>query len=202
MFAPPIVSSGRPEAMPSVQRDLVERAQRGDRDAFGDLAAASIGQLYNMAQLMLADADLASDAVQETLIAAWRDLRSLRDPDAFKPWLDRVLARCVYRAAGRERRQVALRQIVPIDEQRAPDLARALAARDEIHQAFRRLSVEHRAALVVHHYLELSDDEAARMLDIPPGTYKSRLHRATAAMRAELDADTRRGEQLGMGAMR
>ena len=52
-----------------VQRDLVERAQQGDREAFGVLATASIGQLYNLAQLMLADADLASDVVQEALIA-------------------------------------------------------------------------------------------------------------------------------------
>ena len=167
-----------------MQRDLVERAQRGDREAFGVLAAASIGQLYNLAQLMLADADLASDAVQEALIAAWRDLRSLRDPDSFRAWLDRVLVRCVYRAAGRERRQVALRQILPAVEDSAPDPARTLETRDAIHRAFRGLSAEHRAVLVAHHYLELSDDEAARMLDIPTGTYKSRLHRATAAMRA------------------
>ena len=168
----------------------------------GVLAAASIDQLYNLAQLMLADADLASDAVQEALIAAWRDLRSLRDPDSFRAWLDRVLVRCVYRAAGRERRQVALRQILPTIEDSAPDPAWTLEMRDAIHRAFRGLSAEHRAVLVAHHYLELSDDEAARMLDIPAGTYKSRLHRATAAMRAELDADVRSSERLSAGVIR
>jgi RNA polymerase sigma factor (sigma-70 family) len=185
-----------------MQRELVERAQGGDREAFGVLAAAAIGQLYNLAQLMLADADLASDAVQEALIAAWRDLRSLRDPDSFRAWLDRVLVRCVYRAAGRERRQVSLRQLLPIIEDSAPDPARALEARDEIHHAFRRMSAEHRAALVVHHYLELPDEEAARVLDIPTGTYKSRLHRATVAMRAQLDANARGTERLTAGAIR
>jgi RNA polymerase sigma-70 factor (ECF subfamily) len=196
------VRSSKPEAIAIVQRDLVERAQRGDREAFGVLAAASIGQLYNLAQLMLADADLASDAVQEALIAAWRDLRALRDPDSFRAWLDRVLVRCIYRAAGRERRQVALRQLLPAVEDSAPDPARTLETRDTIHRAFRGLSAEHRAVLVAHHYLELADDEAARMLDIPSGTYKSRLHRATAAMRGELDADARRGEPLSAGAIR
>ena len=131
-----------------MQRDLVERAQRGDRDAFGVLAAASIGQLYNLAQLMLADPDLASDAVQGALIAAWRDLRSLRDPDSFRAWLDRVLVRCVYRVAGRERRQVSLRQLLPAVEGSAPDPARTLETRDAIHRAFRGLSAEHRAVLV------------------------------------------------------
>jgi RNA polymerase sigma-70 factor (ECF subfamily) len=188
--------------MAIAQRDLVERAQRGDRDAFGVLAAASIDQLYNLAQLMLADGDLASDAVQEALIAAWRDLRSLRDPDSFRAWLDRVLVRCVYRAVGRERRQVSLRQILPAVEDSAPDPAWRLEARDAIHHAFRGLSAEHRAVLVAHHYLELPDDEAARMLNIPTGTYKSRLHRATASMRAEFDADARRAERFSAGAIR
>jgi len=186
--------------MAIAQRDLVERARRGDREAFGVLAAASIDQLYNLAQLMLADADLASDAVQEALIAAWRDLRSLRDPDSFRAWLDRVLVRCVYRAAKRERRQVALRQLLPTVEDGTPDPARTIETQDTIHRAFRGLSAEHRAVLVAHHYLELPDDEAARMLDIPPGTYKSRLHRATAAMRAVLDADARRTERISAGA--
>jgi RNA polymerase sigma-70 factor (ECF subfamily) len=190
-----------------MQRELVEQAQRGDQEAFGSLASASIGQLYNLAHLMLADADLAADAVQEALIAAWRDLRSLRDPDSFRAWLDRVLVRSVYRAARRERRQVALRQVAlrqlwPSLDDSAPDPARALEARDAIHQTFMRLSPEHRAVLVAHYYLELTDDEAARMLDIPAGTYKSRLHRATDAMRAELEADARRPEPVTAGANR
>ena len=66
-----------------MQRDLVERAKRGDRDSFGVLASASMARLYNLAQLMLADSDLAEDAVQEALIVTWRDLRALRDPDRF-----------------------------------------------------------------------------------------------------------------------
>ena len=52
-----------------MQRDLVERAQRGDREAFDRLAEMSIAWLYNVAQLMLADGDLAQDAVQETLVS-------------------------------------------------------------------------------------------------------------------------------------
>jgi len=63
---------------------LVERARRGDRDAFAELAAGAITRLFNTAQLMLGDRDLADDAVQETLVLAWRDLRSLRNPNGFE----------------------------------------------------------------------------------------------------------------------
>ena len=88
-----------------MQRDLVERAQRGDRESFESLAQMSIAWLYNVAQLMLADSDLAQDAVQEALVVTWRDLRGLRDPDRFDAWLRRILVRCVYRVAKGERRQ-------------------------------------------------------------------------------------------------
>ncbi len=176
-------------------RDLVERAQRGDREAFAALAELSIGEMHNLAQLMLADGDLAHDAVQEALIAAWRDLRALRDLDRFRPWLRRILVNSVYRTARNERRATRL-QIIPAADWGAPDPARDLANRDEIDRGFRHLSAEHRAVLVAHHYLGLSDDEAAQMLGVPPGTVKSRLNRATAAMRAELEADSRRSEVL------
>jgi RNA polymerase sigma-70 factor, ECF subfamily len=185
-----------------MQRDLVERAQRGDRESFGVLAAASTGRLYNVAQLMLADSDLAQDAVQEALIQTWRDLRALRDPDRFDSWLHRILVRCVYRVAGRERRQVERRQLLQVDGWSAPDPGGRLADRDEIDRCFRRLKPEYRAVLVVHHYLGLSDDEAAGILGVPTGTFKSRLHRATAAMRAEIEADERTNAHLRAGVSR
>jgi RNA polymerase sigma factor (sigma-70 family) len=171
-------------------RDLVERAQRGDREAFAALAEASIADMYNLAQLMLSGSDLAQDAVQEALIAAWRDLRALRDTDRFRPWLRRILVNAVYRTANHERR--ASRRLVNASvESGVPDPARDLENRDAIDRAFVRLSPEHRAVLVAHHYLELADDEAAEMLGVRPGTVKSRLHRATAAMRSVLEADSR-----------
>jgi len=185
-----------------VQRDLVERAQGGDRESFGVLADASIIRLFNHAQLILADRDLAEDAVQETLIIAWRRLRVLRDPDRFDAWIHRILVRCVYRVSRSERSQTARWTLVAPDHRSTPGPARDLEDRDAIDRAFRRLKIEHRAVLVAHHYLGLSDDEAADMLGVPAGTVKSRLHRANAAMRAELDADARSGEPITAGTIR
>jgi RNA polymerase sigma factor (sigma-70 family) len=178
-----------------VERDLVERAQGGDRDAFGILAGASIARLYNLAQLMLADSDLAEDAVQEALIVTWRDLRALRDPNRFDSWIHRILVRCVYRVARSERRRIDRLHLSESHEASTPDTSGDFENRDEIDRGFRRLKAEYRAVLVVHHYLGLSDDDAAELLGLPPGTFKSRLNRATAAMRAALDADARRDER-------
>ena len=66
-----------------MHRDLVERAMAGDRDAFTELARGSIARLYAIARLILRDTEKAEDATQEALVAAWRQLSALRDPDRF-----------------------------------------------------------------------------------------------------------------------
>lgn len=185
-----------------MQRDLVERAQRGDREAFGAIAEQSIGHLYDVAQLMLHDSDLAKDAVQEALILTWRDLRALRDPDRFTAWMHRILVRSVYRAATLERRQTAVRALDVGGDRPVADSSHALEDRDQIDRGFRRLKPELRAALVVHHYLGLTYDEAAEVLGVPAGTVKSRLNRATAAMRAELDAEARSRDPMATETIR
>jgi RNA polymerase sigma factor (sigma-70 family) len=184
-----------------MQRDLVERARGGDRDAFATLAADRIGRLFNIAQLMLRDRDLADDAVQETLVVAWRDLRCLRELDGFDAWLHRVLVRCVYREANRERRQSS-RTIQVLEIRDVPDTARGVEDRDTLERGFRRLRPEHRAVLVLHHYLGFTDEEAADALSVPAGTIKSRLNRATSALRAALEADARSVGHLAVETVR
>ena len=184
-----------------MDRDLVERAQHGDREAFALLAGSWVARLHHVAQLMLNDGDLADDAVQEALVVAWRDLRGLRDPDRFGSWLHRVLIRSVFREARRERRAAGVRLTAYHDTLEAPIRSDSTADRDEIDRGFRRLKAEHRAVLVLHHYLGFSDDEAAEALGVPRGTVKSRLNRATAAMRAVLDADARRVVSGEIGAV-
>ena len=175
-----------------MQRDLVVRAREGDHDAFSELAAASIERLLRVARLIVRDDDRAKDAVQDALVTAWLNVRALRDPDRFDAWLHRLLVRSCSRTAGSERRRRSAEvPLLPIDREIVPDAQQATAVRDQLDRGFRRLPVDLRAVLVVHHYLSLRDQEAADMLDIPLGTMKSRLHRATTAMRAALEADER-----------
>ena len=86
-----------------MRRDLVERAMAGDHDAFSELARVSISRLYATARLILRDDGRAEDATQEALVAAWRDLSALRDPDRFDAWLHRLLVRACYREIRRGR---------------------------------------------------------------------------------------------------
>ena len=175
-----------------MRRDLVERAMAGDHDAFSELARVSIGRLYATARLILRDDGRAEDATQEALVAAWRDLSALRDPDRFEAWLHRLIVRVCYREIRRGRHRWTIE--VDVDgHETAPDADPGfdIADRDQLERGFRRLDADQRMVLVLHYYLGLSLDEAAEALGVPPGTVRSRLNRATRAMRAALDADER-----------
>ena len=174
-----------------MQRELVERARRGDHDAFAVLAAAAISRLDGAARLILHDPDQAKDAVQETLVRAWRDLRTLRDPDRFDAWLHRLLVRSCLNEANRLRRHRFDVDLYRIDLAARDDPTSSMADRDQLERGFGHLEPEARALIVLHHYLDLPLPEVAIALGIPLGTAKSRLHRALQVMRAALDADAR-----------
>jgi len=174
-----------------MRRDLVERAMAGDLGAFTELARLSIDRLYVVARLILLDSDQAEDATQEGLVAAWRDIAGLRDPDRFEPWLRRLVVHACYHEARKDRRRMHYEgQVKPLDDG-VRDPASALADRDEIERGFRRLDPEQRALIVLHYYLGLPMTETALALGVPVGTVKSRLHRTTQQMRAVLEADAR-----------
>jgi RNA polymerase sigma-70 factor (ECF subfamily) len=173
---------------------LVRQARQGDRDAFDILLTDVVDHLYRIARLVLRDFDRAEDAVQEALVRCWRDLPSLREPDRFDAWLNRILMRAITDEARKKRGFVA--NVVQLKvEPAVADSSGALADRDEIARVFERLSVEHRTIVILHHYLGMTTDEAARTIGVPHGTAKSRLHYATEALRAALEADARGAAQ-------
>ena len=174
-----------------VDRDLVEQAQRGDREAFAILARTRGDTLFGVARRILRDVGLAEDAVQQTLVIAWRELPRLRDPDRFDAWLQRMLVHACYSEARRKRAWSANIRVLPVNGPTAPDELASLVDRDEVERGFRRLPPDQRAILVLHHYLGLDSNEIGEVLEIPVGTARSRLHYAHRAMRALLEADAR-----------
>lgn len=172
---------------------LVQRAQRGDRDAYEQLARGAARRLFLVASRILRDTDAAEDAVQQTLVAIWRDLPSLRDPERFDAWTYRIVLRYC-RFEGRRQRRMGI-QIVDLSEQMAAarDEISEVATRDQLGRAFDALSRDHRTVVVLHHLMGLGLGEIGEILDVPYGTVGSRLHHALRAMRASIDASERAG---------
>src|SRR5258706_3941736 len=128
-------------------RRLVERAGRGDHDAFTQLATAAAPRLDAAARLILRDPELARDAVQNTLVRAWRDLPGLRDPDRFDAWLHRLLVNASLDEARRRRRRPVEVEMLNIDEPAGGDARRHLADPDLVQRALAPLQPAHPALL-------------------------------------------------------
>jgi RNA polymerase sigma-70 factor (ECF subfamily) len=171
------------------QRDLVDRAKRGDHDAFAVLVGSAITRLDAAARLILRDPELARDAVQEGFLRAWRNLPALRDPDRFDAWLHRLVIHSCIDVMRRRRRRPIEVALNPIDGPSTGDIATGVADREQLDLALRRLDPEWRAVVVLYYYLGMPLPDVAASLGIPLGTAKSRLHRSLAAMRVTIGAE-------------
>ena len=169
--------------------DLVVRAQHGDQGAFARLAEAIDERFHGVAYGVLRDMELAQDAVQVALLALWRDLPRLRDPQAFEAWSYRVLLRACYGESRRARRWLPNLAGAAEDDHPVEGGFAAVVDRDQLERGFRRLTLEQRAVIVLHHYLDLPLDRVAEALGIPAGTARSRLHYALAGLRDALSAE-------------
>jgi len=170
-------------------RDVVERAMRGDHDAFGILVNLTSDRMYAIAMRILRDTHLAEDALQSSLITAWRELPRLRDPDRFEAWVRRLLVHACYAEARRRRQWAGNVRVLPVDGPADRDDIVSVNDRDALDRAFRRLTVEQRAVFVLHHHIGLPLTEIAETVGIPAGTARSRLHYATRVLRAAVEAD-------------
>ena len=183
-----------------MDQSLIDRARGGDQEAFTSLVLHFGDRLYSVAYRILRDTGRAEDAVQQAFLNAWRELRNLRDDDRLEAWLYRLLVNaCHAEVRHTTRWQPGLRLITDLDAGPSTDDAQLLvAARDELERAFRKLSAEQRAVLVLHHYLDYSGEEIADVLGVSPGTVRSRLHYARQQMRAAIEADSRAVTSRGM----
>lgn len=190
---PPMVV---PFAIPS-RVDLVERARAGDPIAFERLVERWIEPAFRTALALLGGEADARDATQDALLHAWQSIGQLREPDRFDAWIWRIqLNAC--RSAGRRRGRASVREIsvdvipeLDAPTARRPTVAEESADLDELERAFERLPLAQRTVLVLHHWQHRPVEEIARLLGIPAGTVKWRLHQARSALARALEEERR-----------
>ncbi len=170
-------------------RDLLTRHVEGDPDAFGELVRRHRDRLWAVALRTLGDREEAADAVQDALVSAYRAAHTFRGQSAVTTWLHRITVNaCLDRA-----RKAASRKTSPVDDtERLEQLlephesASAPAERNDLHrqllEALGTLPPDQRAALVLVDMQGYPVAEAARMLDVPTGTVKSRCARGRARL--------------------
>ena len=168
---------------------LVERAREGDEIAFAALVDLDGGRCYAIAYRILRDVERAQDAVQQAFLLAWRELPRLRDPERFEVWLHRLVVNACYEEFRRYRRWSANVRALPADGPAGEDETIAIDDRDALERAFRRLTPEHRAVVVMHHHAGIPLASIAEVVGVPVGTVKSRLHYATRILRDALAVD-------------
>jgi RNA polymerase sigma factor (sigma-70 family) len=168
-----------------------DRAQRGDREAFGRIMRPLMVRSQRLAMSLLDDAGEAEDAVQDATLKAWQMLVYLRDPGALESWFLKIVGnRC--REVRRTRRWTT--PGVGLGEHAVAGIEDRVVAGEDLRRALASLSHEHRLVLSLHFYLDLALEEVAAVLGVPVGTAKSRLHRALQNVRPLLAPGTAASE--------
>ena len=111
---------------------LVEAARSGDEEAFASIARGSADRLFAVAHRILRDVGRAEDAVQQTLVTAWRDLPALRDIERFEAWIYRILVHTCYAEAKRASKWSANVVALPLDGPATPDSTQSIVTRDAL----------------------------------------------------------------------
>lgn len=181
----------------SAEEALVERATRGEPEAFDAVIRPRLDRLFRMAMsITRSDAD-ARDAVQEACVLAWRELPRLRDRSRFDAWLSQILVNAC-RGLLRKQRRVRVREVDVDDRSVAAPAAYAtasgtdqLAEAELIRRAFDRLDGATRSLLVLHYVEERPLAEIGRVLGAPVGTIKWRMSNARKALDRALEVERR-----------
>lgn len=180
---------------PLSEAELVERAKRGDQDAYGELVHAYQGIAFRTAYLLTGSAADAEDAAQDAFVKAFYALGRFRPGAELRPWLLRIVAneaRNRRRSAGR-RTNLALRAAAdPLSGGAAPSPEANLLVSEQqsaLLSAVNELPEEQRQVIACRYFLELTEEETAQTLGWRKGTVKSRLSRGLARLRERMEVE-------------
>lgn len=167
---------------------LILLAQAGDRQALDQLFAGIQAPLYDYLVGLLRDAHLAEDVLQEVFVLTWRKLTWLRDPALFRPWVYRIASREAFRRLKKERfwsRLLGDSELLSVADGSAVDPS-VRGCPERLTEYLDAVSPASRAVLILHYQQGLTHEEVADVLEIAPGTVKSRLAYGLAVLRQKL----------------
>lgn len=183
--------SARTGEIEGLEHRWMAEAQAGDASAFGELVRPHQPAALRVATVVLGTNEGADDVVQQAIERAWRGLSSFRSESPFGPWFLRIVANCARNDRRSRGRRGRLQVRVATADQSSvvtPDDAAIVGEdRQRVINALNRLSRADRLVIALRHFEEMSEREMAETLDCRIGTVKSRLSRAMARLRNELE---------------
>ncbi|MCD6301895.1 MAG: sigma-70 family RNA polymerase sigma factor [Anaerolineae bacterium] len=178
-----------------LDNQLVQRAARGDMDAFGEIVERYRLRVLRTAHGIVGSSDEAEDIAQEVFVKAWQAIDTFRPGGSLASWLYRITTNAAIDATRRRRPQVALDDIAPpLSSQHTERSILDAEEAARVQQAIQNLPPASRAALVLREYEQLSYAEIADVLNIPMGTVMSRLHYARQALKKALSSQEGRDD--------
>jgi len=168
---------------------LIARAARGDADAFGQLALGQRARLRGLLHRLVGPADL-DDVEQDAFLAAWRGIGGFRGDASFSTWLTKIAVRRAMKVLKRRQIVPATLTHEPVSGSAGPaDRTSAAERNGRVLDAVDALPAKLRVAFVLRFVEEMSGEEVARVLGVPHGTVRSRLHEARRRLAQQLGED-------------
>ena len=182
--------------------DLVRRFRAGEPEAFTDLVRRHQHRVYAVCLRVLGDADAAADVAQDTFLTVLRKLDGFRGDAAFTTWLHRVAVNACYDELRRKRRRPMLHVVADDGLEHepgppAPDHADEVAGTRDLAAALASIPEEFRVTLVLADVQDMAYEQISKVLDVPVGTVKSRVHRGRLALAAAMGIDPGREPRGG-----
>jgi RNA polymerase sigma-70 factor (ECF subfamily) len=179
------------------ERRLVELSRSGDAEAFGELVRSYQDRLFNSVLQILQSRTDAEDTVQDAFVQAYLNLDSFQGKSSFYTWLYRIAVNLAFSCGRKRRTEVSVERTrdtvgtEPLDKRGSPSsrMERAEQA-SQLERALASLSEEHRVVLILRGVEGLDYEKIAEVLQLNPGTVRSRIHRARTTLRERLNEDS------------
>ncbi|MFE0558011.1 sigma-70 family RNA polymerase sigma factor [Paenibacillus lautus] len=164
-------------------KELAAAACRGDEEAFYALVTEHRRRLYGIAYSYLHNESDALEVLQETVCRAWMKCRKLKHPEAFVPWLIRILINCCVDEQKRKKR------MVPVEEVHSRETAAEMVSDSklDLERGLSRMKPKYRHVLILKYYQDMTISDIAKILDVPEGTVKTRLYQGLKMLRQKIE---------------
>lgn len=167
----------------TVSLKLVEKAARGNREAFGELIIMHQEYLYKLAYMYTKNEQDALDAVQECAMRAMISMNKLREPEYFRTWITRILINSIYKA------QKKYKNSSPFEDYNgtAQEQTLSIEEKTDLYDAIDLLPPTYKTVVILQYFQGMKIKDIAEVMNIPQGSVKAYLHRAKELLRRQLD---------------